>query len=198
MKLQIATIGAVLVLGLSVAPKFSTSIFGQSTDSQQQKQPVDQVEVTKITGTIEKVDTAKRTLTMKLDNGKRTTLKVDKTVKDLDKFKPGDKVQLSYTEEIIAMAEPSDQGTSGLEKYHVVDVEPEGDKPALVQVDTTQISGKIVSIDPQKRRLTFEDPEGKKQTLKLSRKINGLDRFKPGEMINMAIAQHMVVEVVNA
>jgi hypothetical protein len=197
-KLQIGMISAVLVLGLSAVPNFSMSMWGQSTDSQQEKQPVDQVAVAKVTGTIEKVDTTKRTLTMKLDNGRRTTLKVDKTVKDLDEFKPGDKVQLSYTEEIIAMAEPSDQGTSGLEKYHVVDVEPEGDKPALVQVNTTQISGKIVSIDPKKRRLTFEDPQGKKQTLKLSRKINGLDQFKPGEMINMAITQQMVVEVVNA
>jgi Cu/Ag efflux protein CusF len=73
---------------------------------------VDQVEVTKVTGTVQKVDTDKRKMTMKLDNGKRTTLKVDKRVKDLDQFKPGDRVQLSYTEEIIAMADRSDEGCS--------------------------------------------------------------------------------------
>ncbi len=190
MNLPTAALSAILTLGLSVAPNL---MWGQSSESQ----PVDQVEVTKVTGTVQKVDADKRMMTMKLDNGKRTTLKVDKTVKDLDQFKPGDRVQLSYTEELIAMAERSDEGTAALAKYGAVDVEPEGDNPALVKADTTEISGKIVSIDPKKRRLTFEDPDGKKRTLTLSHRIKGLDQFKPGEMINMAITDQMVVEVVN-
>ena len=183
-----AALSAVLALGLSAA------MHGQSSESQ----PVDQVQVTKVTGTIQKVDNNKRMMTMKLDNGKKTTLKVDKSVKDLDKFQPGDRVQLSYTEEIIAMADRSDEGAAALAKYGTIDVEPEGDKPALVKVDTTEISGKIVSIDPKKRRLTFEDPEGKKRTLKLSQRIKDLDQFKPGERINMAITDEMVVEAVHS
>jgi hypothetical protein len=31
-------------------------------------------------------------------------------------------------------------------KHGAIDIEPEGDKPALVKVDTSEISGKIVSI----------------------------------------------------
>jgi Cu/Ag efflux protein CusF len=166
----------------------------QSSESQ----PVDQVEVTKVTGTVQKVDTDKRKMTMKLDNGKRTTLKVDKRVKDLDQFKPGDRVQLSYTEEIIAMADRSDEGAAALAKYGAIAVEPEGDNPALVKVDTTQIRGKIVSVDPKKRRLTFEDPDGKKRTMTLSHRIKDLDQFKPGQTINMAITDEMVVEAVHS
>jgi hypothetical protein len=189
--LPTAALSAILALGLSAAPNLTMQ--GQSSESQ----PVDQVEVTKVTGTVEKVDADKRMMTMKLDNGKRTTLKVDKSVKDLDQFKPGDRVQESFTEEIIAMAQRSDEGAALLAKYGAVDVEPKGDNPALVKVDTTEISGKIVSIDPKKRRLTFEGPDGKKRTLNLSRRIKGLDQFKPGEMINLAITNEMVVEVVN-
>jgi hypothetical protein len=186
-----AALSAVLALGLSATPLLTMQ--GQSSESQ----PVDQVEVTKVTGTVQKVDNNKRTMAMKLDNGKKTTLKVDKSVKELEKFQPGDRVQLSYTEEIIAMADRSDEGAAALAKYGTIDVEPEGDKPALVKVDTTEISGKIVSIDPKKRRLTFEDPEGKKRTLKLSQRIKDLDQFKPGERINMAITDEMVVEAVH-
>lgn len=138
----------------------------------------------------------KRRITIKLDNGEKKTLKVDKSVKGLDQFKSGDRVQESYTEEIIAMAERSDEGTAKLAKYGAVDVEPEGDKPALVKVDTSEITGKIVSIDPKKRRLKFEAPDGKARTLKLSQRIKDLDQFKPGETINMAITDEMVVEVV--
>ena len=188
MNFPTATLSAILALGLSAAMQ------GQSSESQ----PVDQVQVTKVTGTVQKVDTDKRMMTMKLDNGKKTTLKVDKSVKELDKFHPGDRVQLSYTEEIIAMADRSDEDAAALAKYGAVDVESEGDKPALVKVDTTEISGKIVSVDPKKRRLTFEDPDGRKRTLKLGRRIKDLDQFKPGERINMAITDEMVVEAVHS
>lgn len=191
MNFPTAALSAILALGLSAAPSLMQ---GQSSESQ----PVDQVEVTKITGVVQKVDSDKRKMTMKLDNGKRTTLKVDKRVKDLDQFKPGDRVQLSYTEEIIAMAEPSNEGEAALAKYGTVDVEPEGDNPALVKVDTTEIRGKIVSIDSKKRRLTFEDPDGKKRTLTLSHRIKDLEQFKPGETINMAITDEMVVEAVHS
>jgi len=44
--------------------------------------------------------------------------------------------------------------------------------------------------------LTFEDPDGKKKTVKLSRRIKDLDKFKPGQEINMAITDEMVVAVV--
>jgi len=156
------------------------------------------VAVTKVTGTIQKVDADKRMMTLKLDDGKKKTLKVDRSVKDLDKFRPGDHVQMSYTEEVVMMAQPSDEGTVQLAKFGAADVQSEGDSPALVKVNTSVISGKIISIDPKRRRLTFEDPNGKKRAVKLSRRIKDqdLDKFKPGEAINMAITDEMVVAVV--
>ena len=181
-----------LTLGLNTA----TSYTAQAQDSD--SKPVDQVKVMKVTGVVQKVDDDKHLMTIKLDNGKKQTLKVDKSVKGLDQFKPNDRVQLSCTQEIIAMADPSNEGAGRMAKYGTVDIEPEGDKPALVKVDTSEISGKLVSIDPQKRRLTFEDPDGKRRTLKLSQKIKELEKFKPGETINMAITDQTVIEVINA
>ena len=195
MNIASAVVNAVLALGLSAAP---THAAAQDQDKQQddQSQPVDEVAVTKVTGTIEKLNPDKRLMTLKLDDGKKKTLKVDKSVKDLDKFRVGDRVQMSYTEEIVMMARPSDEGTAQVAKFGAVNIESEGDKPALVKVDTSVISGKIISIDAKKRRLTFEDPNGKKKTVKLSRRIKDLDKFKPGGSINMAITDEMIVEVV--
>lgn len=194
MNIGSAVVNAVLALGLSVAPTHAA----QDQDKQQdeQSQPVDEVAVTKVTGTIEKLNPDKRLMTLKLDDGKKKTLKVDKSVKDLDKFRVGDRVQMSYTEEIVMMARPSDEGTAQVAKLGAVSIESEGDKPALVKVDTSVIGGKIISIDAKKRRLTFEDPNGKKKTVKLSRRIKDLDKFKPGDSINMAITDEMIVEVV--
>lgn len=162
-----------------------------------QSQPVDQVDVKKDTGTVEKVDTQKRKLTVRLDSGKRKTFRVDKNVTNLDQFHPGDRVQVSSTEEIVMAAENSSD-TSKVAKYGIVSATPEGEKPAIVKVDTTEVAGKIISVDPQKRRITFEDPEGKKRTLKLSKKIKNLDQFKPGENLNMAITDETAIELLKS
>jgi hypothetical protein len=58
-------------------------------------------------------------------------------------------------------------------------VTPEGENLAIIEVDTTEVAGRVVSIDPQKRRITIEDPDGKKRTLKLSRKVKNLDQSRP-------------------
>src|SRR5258707_15778107 len=77
--------------------------------------------------------------------------------------------------------------TTGVVKYGVAGVTHEGENPAIVKVETTEVAGRIVFLDPPKRCITFEDPQGKKRTLKLSKKINNLDQFKPGENLNMAV-----------
>jgi ribosomal protein L19 len=168
-----------------------------SQEQDNQAQPVDQVEVNKSTGTVQKVDTQKRKLTVRLDNGKAKIFRIDKSVKNLDQFHPGDRVQVSSTEEIVMMADKSSDGAAAVAKYGVVGVTPEGEKPAIVTVDTTEVTGRIISVDPQKRRITFEDPEGKKRTLKLSKKINNLDQFKPGDTLNMAVTEEMAIELVS-
>lgn len=160
-----------------------------------QSQPVDQVEVNKSTGTVQKVDTQKRKLTVRLDNGKTKTFRVDKSVKNLDQFHPGDPVQVSSTEEIVMMADKSSDAAT-VAKYGSVGVTPEGEKPAIVKIDTTELAGKIISVDSRKRRITIEDPEGKKRTLKLSKKINNLDQFKPGDTLNMAVTDETAIELV--
>jgi Cu/Ag efflux protein CusF len=190
-----ATLSIALLFGATPnrVPQERTSQDQSSQEQTNETQPVDQVEVRKTTGTIQKVDPNKRKLTIRLDDGSTKTLTVDKTVKDLDEFKPGDRVQVSYTEEIVMAADRSDD-TRAVAKYGYADV-MEGDNPALVKVDTTVVAGKILAIDPKKRRVVIEDPDGKKRALKLSKKVKNLDQFKPGETLNMAITDEMAVEV---
>jgi hypothetical protein len=155
-----------------------------------ESQPVDHVEVSKFTGTVQKVDTQRRKLVVRLDDG------VDKSVNNLDQFHSGDRVQVSSTEEIVMMADKSSKGAAAVAKYGCVGVTPEGEPPAVVKVDTTEVTGKIIWVNPQRRPITFEDPQGKKRTLKLSKKINNLDQFKPGDTLNMAVTDETAIELV--
>src|SRR5260221_9152574 len=126
----------------------------QEQDSE--SQPVDKVEVTKATGTVKKVDTDRRKLLVHLDDGRTKAYRVDKSVKNLDQFPPGARLQVSSTEEIIMMADKSNDGVAAVAKYDTVTVTPEGETPPIVKVDTTEITQGIASWTLQTRRITLK------------------------------------------
>ena len=77
---------------LSVLLIFGAGPRAVPQEQDNESQPVDQVEVNKNTGTVQKVDTQRRKLIVRLDSGKTKTFRVDKSVKNLDQFHPGDRV----------------------------------------------------------------------------------------------------------
>lgn len=66
-------------------------------------------------------------------------------------FTLGDRVQVSYAQEIIVMAECSDKGAA-------VDVEAEGEKPALVKVDTSEIELEFRNLEASRHYLFALSP----------------------------------------
>jgi len=158
-------------------------------------QGIDAVEVIKATATVEKVDLEKRKVTLLLDDGKHKTVKVDKSVQNLDQVKVGDHLKLAYTEEIIIMVGKSNE-TPGADAAGAVSVAPKGAKPGIVMVDTIAVSGKILAVDAQKHRVTIEDPDGKKKTLKVSKNVQNLDQLQAGETIDMSVTEALAVEIV--
>src|SRR5438067_299890 len=62
---------------------------------------IDEVDVVHATAVVEKIDMEKRKVTLKMDDGKSKTVRVDKSVQNLDQVKVGDRLNMTYTEEII-------------------------------------------------------------------------------------------------
>jgi hypothetical protein len=60
-----------------------------------------------------------------------------------------------------------------------VGVKPKGSKPGIVMLETTGLSARILAVDAAKHRVTLQDPDGKKDTIKLSKKLNKMDQLKP-------------------
>lgn len=158
-------------------------------------QGVDAVEVIQSTATVEKIDLEKRKVTLVLEDGKKKTFKVDKSVQNLDQVKVGDHLKLSYTEEIIILVGKSSE-TPGAASAGEVGVAPKGAKPGMVMVQTTAVSAKILEVDAAKHRVTIEDPDGKKKKIKLSKNIGNLDKLKAGETVDMVMTESLVVEIV--
>jgi translation elongation factor P/translation initiation factor 5A len=157
-------------------------------------QGVDAVEVIKTTATVEKIDLEKRKVTLLLEDGKKKTFKVHKDVQNLDQVKVGDRLKLSYTEEIIILVGKSNEAPAAAAGEEV-GVAPKGAKPGMVMVETSALSAKILAVDPAKHRVTLEDPEGKTKTIKLSKKVTNLDQLKPGETVDIVITESLIVEI---
>lgn len=158
-------------------------------------QGIDAVEVIKDTATVEKIDLNKRKVTLLLDNGKKKTFKVDKSVQNLDQVQVGDHLSLSYTEEIVILLGKTNE-TPGAASAGEVTVAAKGAKPGIVMTDTTALSAKILGVDTAKRRITLEEPDGKKKTIKVSKKVTNLDQLQVGDTVDMLLTESLVVEIV--
>ncbi|MGA8036363.1 MAG: hypothetical protein WA823_07725 [Candidatus Acidiferrales bacterium] len=188
MKLANLVMSGVLLFGVSCAR--SASAQSTATD-----QGVEAVEVIHSNATVEQIDLPKRKVTLLLDTGKSKTFKVDKSVENLDQVKVGDKLKMAYTEELVILVGHSNQSPAAAEGSEV-GVAPKGAKPGIVMVDTTAVSAKILSVDAAKHRVTIENADGKKKTVKLGSKITNLETLKPGETVDMVLTDSLVVEIV--
>ena len=158
-------------------------------------QGVDTVEVLTATATVEKIDLEHRKVTLLLDNGKRKTFKVDKSVQNLDQVKAGDKLNIKFTEEVLVVVGTSSQPPSA-EDVGEVGVAPKGAKPGIVTAETYAMTAKVLAVDTAKHKVTIEDPDGKKRTIKLGKNVKNVDQLKVGETVGTVITDSLIVEVV--
>jgi hypothetical protein len=61
-------------------------------------------------------------------------------------------------------------------------------------VETTAISGKILAIDAEKRKVTYEDPEGKTKTVKVHKNVD-LTGLTVGESVDAVLTDSVVIAV---
>jgi len=178
------------MLLMLVFPVCATQAQSGATD-----EGIDAVEVVKATATVEKIDLQTRKVTLLLDNGKKKTYKVDDRVQNLAQVKVGDHLEMSFTEEIAIVVGKSNE-TPGAASAEQVSVAPNGSKPGIVMVETSAMSAQILAVDAQNHRVTLLDPDGKKKTIKVSKKVTNLNDLKVGETVDMLMTDSTVIEIV--
>lgn len=177
---------AVLLCSLAPLPKSHAQTLSPASG-------IDEVEVFTLSAVVDNVDLEKRKVTLTLDDGKKKTYKVDKLAQNLDQVQPGDHLKIACTEELIVTVNKSGQTPSAAE-IGAIQIAPKGVKPGGVMVDTTAISGKILAIDSAKRKITYEDPDGKKKTSKVRKGVD-LSGLAVGESVNAVLTESVVIKV---
>ena len=144
------------------------------------------------TGTIEAIEAASRTLTIKKADGTFVTTVAAPDIKRFDELKLGDTVNVRYYENvIIRVKQPGEsevlsgvKGTTGSEQ-----VLPGGTRAKQVTITAT-----ITAIDPTAPSITFTGPQGWKYSSKVQ-DTEALAKVKVGDKVDIVWTEAMLVSV---
>jgi hypothetical protein len=144
------------------------------------------------TGTVEAVDAATRTITLKKPDGTFVTTVAGPDIKRFEEVKPGDTVNVRYYENVIVRVKQpgesevvsSAKGTTGSEQ-----VLPGGTRAKQVTITAT-----ITAIDPTTPSITFTGPHGWKYTSKVQ-DTEALAKVKVGDKVDIVWTEAMLVSV---
>ncbi|MBP8981053.1 MAG: hypothetical protein KBG09_07420 [Syntrophobacterales bacterium] len=151
-------------------------------------------ETVQLKAKVEDVDGVKRTVTLKGPRGNTVTLKADASIRNFDQIKKGDRVVATYVESLaVFIAKAGDEPGAG--EVEVVKAAPQGDKPAIIDVDTVQETLAVTNIDYKKRKITLKWPDGKTKTVKIHKSVKGFDKIKKGDTIVVRLTEAVAVAV---
>jgi Cu/Ag efflux protein CusF len=152
------------------------------------------VAMIKATATVETVDQATRMVTLKMPNGEIHGLVAGEEIRNLDKIKPGDKINVGYLEALAIELKKDGKAVVGRTETMKVDRAAKGETPgggarreitAVADVVAVDAAGKKVSVKNGKGEiidLNIADPE----QLKL---------IKKGDQIQATYSQAVAVSL---
>jgi hypothetical protein len=148
------------------------------------------VDTIKTSATVTAVDVPKRKVTLRMADGKKTTVKCGPEVVNFDQIKVDDRVNATITEELAVYLgkgnPPSAAGAAG------VALAPVGAKPGGMVADTVQITAKVTAVDAAKRKVTLELPDGSKPTVKAGKQVD-LSGIKVGDNVTVQYAESVAI-----
>jgi Cu/Ag efflux protein CusF len=151
-------------------------------------------DVTRITATVEAIDQATHTVTLKGWQGRTVTLTVPPEAKNFDQIKVGDKVKTKYVDAVAIFVRKANDPPNAAETQAVA-VAPRGQKPLAAAINTVEVSANVEKIDYQRRLITLKGPEGNVRTLKVDPRVKRLNEIKVGDDIVLRRTEAVALEV---
>jgi hypothetical protein len=150
-----------------------------------------------MTATVEKVDAAKRLVTLRTPDGKVTELAVSEAVKNLPQVKKGDEVVVQYYESLAYEVKKPGTATPGTAGGQQLATAKPGEMPAGAVARTVEITTTIAGIDKSKGTVTLQDASGNLTPIKV-RDPSKLDAVRVGDLVTITYSQAVAVSVERA
>lgn len=154
-------------------------------------------ETVKLTATVEAIDKAKRTVTLKGPKGKVETLAVGPDARNFDQVKVGDKVTVEYAQALslelkkASGAKPDATAAAGMARS-----EP-GQKPAGVVGQQVTVTADVVDLDAARQVVVLKGPKGNVVELKV-RDPEQFKLVKKGDQVQATYTEALALSVTPA
>ena len=152
------------------------------------------VEVSTTTAKVEDVDYQKRTVTLKDEEGKVSTVKVADHVTNLRQVKRGDTVTMDVDQTITVEVQPGPGDTQNIGSESQTSAPP-GQKPSAMRTMEGRLKTRIESIDYDKRTITFKNRKGVLTTYKFGKDAKRFDEVRRGDMLVIDYKETVAVSV---
>ncbi len=147
----------------------------------------------KITATITAIDKAARDVTLKGPKGNELTVTAGPEVKNFDKLKVGDQVDMQYVESLtLELKKGGGLLVARTDKSGVAGAKP-GEKPAGVAGRQVTIVADVIGLDPAKQVVTLKGPQ---RTVDL--RVDDAEQFKrisKGDQVEATFTQALAIAV---
>jgi hypothetical protein len=144
------------------------------------------------TGTVESIDHQARVLSLKEKTGKLVTIDVPETVERFDEVKVGDKVTVTYYDNVtVRLKKPGEAAVNTLEGALTPTA---GQKPGGTMAAQRTMTAKIEAIDANVPSITFTGPNGWKYSRRVQDK-NVLKQVKVGDQVDFVWTEAVQIRV---
>jgi hypothetical protein len=155
---------------------------------------VKRANVVTMSAIVDDIDVAKRQVTLRTADGKKTTLRVGPEVKNLPQVKKGDEVTVGYLEALAIQVKKPGEGELGTVGAEEIGTAAPGEKPAGVAAQAVKITAKIVAIDREGQQVTLEGKEGDQVTIDV-RNPEHFDAIAVGDLVEITYTESMAISV---
>jgi hypothetical protein len=172
---------------------------GFAAEKKAEKKPAEKpagvmVDVVTVQATVDSVDAAKRTVTLKMPSGMQRTVKVGPEVKNFDQIKAGDKVTARFLDSVaVVVAKKGEQPSAS--EAQTVEVAAKGEKPGVVVVNTLDITAVVEKIDYKKRVISLKGPEGNVKDFVVDKSVKKFKNIKKGDDVFVRFTEAVAITV---
>lgn len=151
-------------------------------------------DVLEVKAVLEAIDYKKRTVTLKDNKGKTTTLKADKAVKNFDQLKKGDVVLADFVESIAIFIRKANAPQNAAET-RLVSVAPKGSNRGVLLAEAFQVAATVESIDLKARLVTLKEPQRGVRIVAVDKGFKNLEGIKKGDEVVLRVTEAIAIKI---
>lgn len=160
------------------------------------QEPITKGKTVSATETIQAIDTAARTITLRDQNGQEDIYTVGPAVKRFDEFKVGDSVKTTYIESVVLQVRPAGS-TPGTTSTTGAVTPGGGALPSATVGVQDKMTVTVKSINPDLPSITVTTPDGRTVTRMVEDKKN-LENVKVGDQIDITYTRAVLMSIERA